>query len=189
MSLRILPVLALLGVVAAIGWWLQQRLQEVTAPPAPATGPDLVMEDFRITGTDRAGDISYRLEGPRMVHYVEDDRTVIEAPRGQVLASDGAVWLIRGEKATVGPGGREAWFTGQVDIERPARSGHPPLRIRTRDLRLQLDRRLARTDAPARIELGRVDWIEGVGMRADFGHRRLDLLSRVRGEYAGTPRP
>ncbi len=71
---------------------------------------------------------------------------------------------------------------GAVTLRREAAGGVRPMRIATRDVTVLPQRRLARSDAPTRIQSLR-ERLEGVGLEVDANRRRITLRHEVRGTH------
>ena len=74
-------------------------------------------------------------------------------------------------------------LSGEVLIQREADSNNRPVRILTRDVRVQPSEDYAETDEKVRVE-SESDWLDAVGMQAWLRPpSRLKFLSQVRGFY------
>lgn len=158
--------------------------------PAPEPEPDAVapggerMVDYAIEGLQvirmtPAGVPAHRLYAPRLRHYVDDGTSAIEQPRLTVYQGDAPPWEIQAEDALVSDDGELVLLRGEVVIEREAGADNRPLRLVTRELRVQPRQDYAETDAAVRVESD-ADWLEAVGMKAWLRPpSRLSFLSQV----------
>ena len=73
--------LAMLVLLAALTFWLS-RLIEGDKPRAPQRhDPDYIVERFELRRFDVGGKLQHTLVGERLLHYPDDDTTVVTAPR------------------------------------------------------------------------------------------------------------
>ncbi|MBA2410941.1 MAG: LPS export ABC transporter periplasmic protein LptC [Gammaproteobacteria bacterium] len=184
MMLRLLLLLALIGITVGVSDWLrdlQEDLRRVPAAAAPRV-PDFAFTDVLLTMMGVDGAPKYRIEAPRMVHFPLDDRSVLTSPDVWFFRDDGPPVELRAERARVTAMGERIWLPGAVDIERPPYGRRARLDVITRDVTVFPDPELARTGAPVRAISG-AQRLEGVGMRLDLAAGTLHLRSRVRGRY------
>ena len=175
------------GVMVALTAWIQ----EIAAPPAGPSPeaatrePDSVLEAFRITMHTVDGQPRYRLDGPRLSHYPDDDSSHLEAPFLTVFdTTEEPVWTVASETGWLGSGGDELLLNGPVTLERLPGPGRPPLRIETSDLRIEPKNDFAETDQPVRVT-GTNFVVDAVGADArlfDEGSL-INLKTRVRGHH------
>jgi lipopolysaccharide export system protein LptC len=168
---------------------LTARIQEIASPPAEPPGdaagrqPDSVLEEYRITLHAVDGRPRYRLVGPRLSHYPDDDSNHLEEPHLTVFAAaDDPSWTVASETGWLGPGGDELLLNGPVTLERLPGNGRRPLRIDTSDLRVEPKNDFAETDRPVHVT-GTDYVIDAVGADArlfDEGSL-INLKTRVKG--------
>jgi lipopolysaccharide export system protein LptC len=184
------PLLALLLIaVAALSWWLLQapvETGEATAQGPRSGGPRQV--DYTIAGLDvirmtEAGRPAHRLRAERLRHFIDDDTTELSEPRLTVFQDESPPWEVEAEHALVSADGSLLLLSGEVRIDRAGDAENPPLRVLTRDLRVQPGEDYAETDEKVRVETD-TDWIDAVGMQAWLRPpSRLKFLSQVKGYY------
>lgn len=185
----LLPVLATL--IAGLSYWLLAL--EHSAGPALVThapdSPQSFMEGIRVRAMSEEGYPRYEMHAARMAYYVGDKRTEVEQPFVIAFQPTGQIWTARAESGTALDGDAQVLLHGEVVIRQPEDPGQPEgpaaLEIRTRDLKVFPREEQARTDQFTTIVRpeGRV---EAVGMNAYFPQERVQLLSQVRGVYAGS---
>ena len=183
------PVLLLL--LAAVGSALLLRSVELGQPgsaTARSHDPDYYMDNFTRTQMDRFGKPKNRLSAERMVHYPNDDSSELVHPVLQIYNSDGPPWNISADSAWVGQNNQVVLLHGDTFIWRNDAQGKLAVQIVTSNVRVLLDSRYADTDDYVAItDVPSVSLMTGVGMRADLGQDRLELLSHVRGWYENKP--
>ncbi|MGH8504059.1 MAG: LPS export ABC transporter periplasmic protein LptC [Gammaproteobacteria bacterium] len=184
MMLRLLLLVGLIGITVGVSDWLrglQEELQRAPATEAPHA-PDFAFTDVLLTMMSMDGAPKYRIEAPRMVHFPRGDSARLISPHVWFFRDDGPPVELRSERARVTAMGERIWLPGEVDIERPPHDHRARLTVRTRDVTVFPDPRIARTQAPVKAMSG-AQRLEGVGMRLDLAAGTLDLQSRVRGRY------
>jgi len=182
--LRILLVLTM--VLAAVVSW---RLVQEEKPPSQAitkSGPRAI--DYYVTGLDvtrmtTAGQPAHRLRAVNLQHYTDDDTTELQEPHLTVYQGDAPPWEVDSERARVSADGSLVLLSGEVLIERKGDANNRPMRILTRELRVQPEQDYAETDEKVRVESDS-DWLVSVGMQAWLRPpSRLKFLSQVNGYY------
>lgn len=184
------PALALLLIaIAAISWWLVQapvEPGETEARLQPGSGPREV--DYTIAGLDvirmtEAGRPAHRLRATELRHFIDDDTTELANPQLTVFQGESPPWEVDAERAWVSADGSLVLLTGEVEIDRAGDEANPPIRVLTRDLRVQPREDYAETDEKVRVETD-TDWLDAVGMQAWLRPpSRLKFLSQVKGYY------
>lgn len=179
----LLPLLLLAG--AALVWEaLLQRPPEsaATAPP----GSQQI--DYRLSGLDVTrmgpdGKPVHRLTAQTLSHAADDDTTRVEHPRLTVFQGDTPPWQVEARQAWISADGELVLLDGDVLITRAGADDRAPLRVETRNLRVQPRQDYAETDEAVRVETDD-DWLDATGMQAWLRPpSRLKLLSSVKGRY------
>lgn len=183
-GLRTLLVLVVIA-VAAISWQLVQQ-EPRKSGSISKSGPREI--DYYVTGLDVtrmtiAGKPANRLRAETLRHYTDDDTTELEKPHLTVYQADAPPWEVDAEQAWVSADGSLVLLSGDVLIERAGDADNRPMRIRTRDLRVQPEQDYAETDEKVRVE-SESDWLNAVGMQAWLRPpSRLKFLSQVTGYH------
>lgn len=173
-----------LGLVAGASWWLAERASRDTIQLTDELRrPDYFLRNFTTRQYDDQGRIERILRANQLRHYPRDDSTELDQPQ-LTLMHEQQQWQLSAQQGKVSRGGDLMLLEGEVQIERAAGDGLPPVSVATQDLLVYNKRRMAETGATTRIRSGN-SWMEAEGMRLWFGEdARLKLLSKVRGEYA-----
>lgn len=181
------PLLALALVVAALlSGWLADRRQAPAPEPVSPHGPRMI--DYYLSGLDvtrmtPTGIPAHRLRADKLRHFTDDDTTELQDPHLTVYQGDAPPWEVDAEQAWVSADGSLMLLTGEVLIEREAGDDNRPMRIMTRDLRVQPQQDYAETDEKVRVDSDS-DWLDAVGMQAWLRPpSRLKFLSQVKGYY------
>jgi lipopolysaccharide export system protein LptC len=176
--------LALMVLLAAITFWLEQAVQ----PPIAGEGalkrhdPDLMIENFTTVRHSAQGAPAYSLTAKKMVHYPDNDLTYLEAPRIASFSPDSPPTRITANEAELSKSGDEAFFYGNVIVVRDASVDQPELRVTTDRLRIDQKKDTAHTDDPVVIVQGN-SVLKGVGMDANRKERTFFLRSQTRGTF------
>lgn len=184
------PALVLIVVlIAGLSWWLR----DATPREAPATttrGERII--DYHVTGLDvvrmtAQGKPAHRLVAQRAQHFVDDDTTQLLKPRLTVFQDQSPPWEIDADDALVSADGELVLLNGAVLIERAGDADDRPMRIVTRNLRVQPGEDYAETDEKVRVR-SQSDWLDATGMQAWLRPpSRLKFLSEVTGFYVPDP--
>jgi len=152
MNARQLPLLPLIVLVllVALTFWLSQvvDVSSSRAEDIKRHEADLIVENFSAHKLNIAGDIEYSVNAEKMMHYQDDDSSVLErvlltvtqpgqprivatAPRGQLLRR--------------AAGDDEVSMEGGVHVDSEANEKYPPLKLITPKLTVIPDQNLARS--------------------------------------------
>ena len=177
------PVL-LLAAVAAMTVWLDRQVQ----PPDAAGNwkarhdPDYVVDNFTVTRVGPEGVVRYRLNARRMLHYPDDDTTVLDAPNVVNFRGAGVTVTASSKTATLSSNGENAYLYDDVRLTRSAYDNRSELTVLTTWLHVIPDDGIAKTDKPVRI-LDATTLITSDGLEFNNITRILNLHSNVRGRY------
>lgn len=146
--------LAVLGLLVGLTLWLNALVQPAGAR-ADGTlrhDPDLIVENFRARKLGEDGRVLYTLVARKMVHYPDDDSSLLETldldayqprqPRVNITADRGRLEM----------GGDRVWVEGNVVVKRDAAERAEPLRIVTDRLLVLPDEGIARTSSEVVME-------------------------------------
>lgn len=180
-------LLTLLGIIllAAGSTWLSRAPQKPAASTTAASEryPSYFMRDFTAITMDEEGQPKHHLQAASLIHYSDDDTTVLARPRLSVLGENSKSWLIQAERGTADTSSRQLQLNENVILERPGEgAASDNLRISTDSLQVDLDRKYAQTDEPVHIA-DTNSTMDAVGMRAYLDQERVELLANVRGHY------
>ena len=171
--------LTMLVLLAALTFWLS-RLIEGDKPRAPLRhDPDYGVERFELRRFDLSGKLQHTLVGESLVHYPDDDTTIVKAPR--LTYHQTAPTEISARMAHIGRDGKEVDLVDSVLVVRHAASGDDaPTQIETRSLKIFPDEERGNTSDPVTITQGR-SVIRGQGMDIDNKTGVSVLRGRVKG--------
>lgn len=172
----------LLGFLAALSFWLQSTID---LPEGKRDGklrhdPDTVVERFTVRRLNAEGLLQYRLTAPHMLHFPDDDSSLITEPRIIYFRPQAPDMTIRGKLAHVTENGETVFFRDDVVATRAATSDRPELVARMPDLTVKPDDGIAYTASPVEITQA-TSWMKGVGMHIDNNESTFALQSQVTG--------
>ena len=130
--------LIMLSVLAALTFWLQSA----TAPGDEKHDgkfrhdPDAIAENYVVRRFDETGTVKYRLTGPYMVHYPDDDTTDVTRPHLTTLVPGKPRTQVSSDTGQVNSDGSEVQLTGNVHLIRDGEKGNPP-HLSVADYRVQ----------------------------------------------------
>ncbi len=171
--------LAMLVLLAALTFWLN-RVIEGDKPRGPQRhDPDYWVENFEVRRFDIDGKLQHTLIAKKLVHYPDDDTTIVTAP--QLTYHRGAPAEISARMAYVGTDGKEIDLVDDVRVVRQGATGDvPPTVLETRALKIFPDAEKGRTGAPVLITQGR-SVLRGNGLEFDNKTGITVLRGRVTG--------
>ncbi len=174
--------IALLSLLAALGFWLQSALQppEVRNDGKLRHDPDSMAENFLVRQFDDKGLVKYRLTAPYMEHYPDDDSSRVDRPKLEYFRPQRPTLTLTADRAEVTSKGEKVDLEGNVRGVRAATAQRPEMIALTPSLTVLPNDGLAFTDSPVEIKEDK-SWIKGVGMRLDNNLSTIELKSRVTG--------
>lgn len=177
------PPLGLVLLLAMLGFWLNHVSGRIeTVDNAGFThDPDYIVERFDALAFDMKGNPQHRLMADRMVHYMDDDTTVLDKPHFLSLDPQAPV-EVNAKRALISTDGKRVFFLNQVHATRTSPSGMAPITVDTEYLQVNPDERTMSTDRFVTLRQGRSSMTAN-GLRADDNVRLLSLDGNVRGTY------
>ena len=183
--------LILVGMVVAFTFWLDQ----LARPGQPGIGasrhdPDYMVDGLTAIRMNESGAASYTLSAVKMVHYPDDNTTLLTTPKFVSLGDAKAPVTITANQAVVSTNGEHVYFQDDVRVTRSAFGDSSELVMRTAFLHVMPEDRLARTDRTVTIT-DAATTVTAVGLELNSETREIKLLSNVRGTYDPNkaPRP
>lgn len=137
---KTLALLAL-GLFGAVSLWLQIKTQEdttLTAVVPERHDPDYYIENFTTTGMNQQGNPKYILRAARLVHYPDDNTSLLDKPHVTQFKPGEAPTNTYAESGWVSPDGDEVLLTGNVRIIRGKAGTNTGGVVTTNKLRLKL---------------------------------------------------
>ncbi len=173
-------LLLLLAIVSFFGWYqfkanLSAAKTEVGID-AFATGIDGVQ-------FDELGQKQGELQSPKLLHFVNDDSSVLTTPLLTLYSKDNkAPWSISSQTGKTFNGTQKIDLIDNVVIHQPPGAQNQDTIITTSLLHIFPNQKLANTDKPVTLVQSGVK-ITSVGMNAYLDQKHVTLLSQARGFY------
>jgi lipopolysaccharide export system protein LptC len=180
---QLFPII-ILSVLATLTFWLQSAIDPGNDRHDGKLrhDPDAVAENFVVRRFDESGLVKYRLTGPYLVHYPDDDSSELKSPTLISYRPNAPQISITSNFAKVTSKGEVAYLWDDVRIVRAATAEQLELLARSPDLTVQTDAGFAFTNSPVEITQGQ-SWITGVGAQIDNNNSTFVLQSQVKGQY------
>jgi lipopolysaccharide export system protein LptC len=176
--------LFLVGMLAALTFWLDRVVQPAGRDLGKALrhDPDYIVDKLSAVRMSKAGSASYTLVAEKMVHYPDDDTTLLTAPRFVSYGAAKAPVTVTANQALVSADGKDVYFQDDVHVRRAAYDDNSEMALRTTFLHVIPDQHLAKTDRPVTIT-DAATVVNAVGLEWNSETRIVNLLSSVRGTY------
>ncbi len=174
----------LLLLLAVLTWWLDAKVRSPQNLAGASTrgAPDYYIEGFNAVRMNPDGTRRYELAGKRLVHYSDDDSSMLSSPTLVYHDYKRAPLTFSADTAEIEGGGENVYFRGNVRIDRPAFAFNPRLGVATSYLHVIPDQDFAETDQPVTMSEGN-STVRSVGLEFDNRARQVKLLSRVQAHY------
>ena len=171
--------LLMLVLLAALTFWLN-RVIEGDKPRGPQRhDPDYWVERFEVRRFDLDGKLQHTLVADKLLHYPDDDTTIVTAP--QITYHQKAPSEVSARMAYVGRDGKEVDLVDEVRIIRHSAAGDsPPTVVETRTLKVFPDEERGSTRDPVSITQGK-SVMHGKGLEIDNRSGITVLRGRVTG--------
>ena len=171
--------LAMLVLLAALTFWLNRVIQG-DAPRGPLRhDPDYWVEHFQVRRFDAQGMLQHTLVADKLLHYADDDTTIVTTPHITYHQQPPAEIFAR--MAYVGKDGKQVDLVDEVRVVRHGAQGDsPPTVLETRTLTAFPDEERGRTSDPVVITQGR-SILKGSGLEIDNRSGITVLRGRVTG--------
>ena len=171
--------LGMLVLLAALTFWLS-RVVQGDKPRAPLRhDPDYTVERFEVKRFDLGGKLQHTLTGEKLIHYPDDDTTIVSAPH--VTYHQTNPTEISARVAFIGPDGKEVDLVDNVSVIRYSAVGDTvATQLKTPSLKIFPDEERGLTPDPVAITQGR-SVIRGRGLVMDNKTGITELRGRVTG--------
>ena len=169
------------GITQLLVWWFKPPPKPVAMVGPPRSS--YTLDNFTMHAFDKNGSLGFSMTAPHLARREGNDSLYINAPKYTFNATDGSVWYGTSQYAWVSSDSNLVKLIGKVDMHRPSKGKISEAEIHTADATVWTqDKRMA-SAAPSVIqEPGSI--LRGVGMKADFNTRTLELLSDVHATLA-----
>ena len=174
-----------LVLLAAGTWWLafMQEPSTKSTTDSKAHKVDYYLKDFTVLSMAENGKPKQRLKAKYMEHFADDDTTELTLPEMTMFSPGKPEINIYSETGYVSSDAELLLLRGAVSILRKSTKDLEPMRVNTRNLRVQIPNDFAETDEFVEIFSGN-NTIEGIGLRAHFREPiNIKILADVRGKH------
>jgi lipopolysaccharide export system protein LptC len=182
--------LVLAVLLAIITFWINLTVEQ-QGPKIDGSNrhdPDYTMHDFVTSQTDINGNLSYVLAAGEMVHYPDDDSTVLQRPRFTQYTVDKPYTQIEGLRAYVSSDGEKIEMVDNVKVVRQAFEGKGEMQLMSEKLTILPKQDLVKTNSPVLIkQMPKTVIRANGGMIYDKKARTIQLFNRVRAHYERPP--
>ena len=176
--------LILVTLLAGLTFWLERVVH--TAPRAATSvtrhDPDYIVERLSAVAMNEKGAASYTLSAEKMMHYPDDDTTILASPKFVSYGTAKSPVTITASEAVVSGNGQHVYFQDDVRVTRAAYANYSELVVRTDFMHVIPDLNIARTDRAVTITDAQTT-VTAVGFELNNETRVMKLQSRVRGTY------
>ena len=177
--------LAMAALLAIISYWVSQTVEQQGAKIDGSSrhDPDYTMNNFVTTQTDKTGKLRYVLAAAEMVHYPDDDSTVLQRPRFTQYTVDKPYTQIEGLRGYISNNGEEIELVDNVKVVRQAFEGKGEMQVLTEKLLILPNQDLVKTDSPVVIKQAPKTVIHATGMVYNKNKQTVQLFKRVKVHY------
>lgn len=173
--------LAILVLLAALSFWLNRLIQDDKPRGLQRHDPDYWVERFEVRRFDLQGRLQHTLVAGKLVHYPDDDTTIVSAPHITYHQTPPAEVFAR--TAYIGRDGKEIDLVDDVKVIRHGAQGDvPPTVLETSSLKIFPDDEKGRTDDPVLVTRG-MSVMRGKGLELDNKSGVTVLRGRVTGTF------
>lgn len=184
-SLRSGTAFALLAAVAGASYyWSRQPAPDLSRRHTgdEAALPGYYLLGARLTGTDAAGRVAYRVHADSLEEQGTAEGLALNGVRVEYTPADDVAWVIEAARGSGPRDGSHLDLQGGVQARNQPADGREPTVITTTDIRFEPGASLLVTDAPIEIRAG--GWqVAATGLRAHLKDDRLELESKVHGRF------
>lgn len=159
MSARYSPVaslfpLLLAGVLAGLTYWLEfaSQQREVVSSGKLRHDPDYMIDHFELRRFDKQGKLQHTLRAEGMIHYPDDDSTIVRKPF--LIYHREPPTFVSAREAYVDGDGEHVQLVGDVRVTRANLRNKPPTQLTTEHLDAYPDKEIASSSSPVTITQG-----------------------------------
>jgi lipopolysaccharide export system protein LptC len=171
--------------MAVITFWINLTVEQ-QGPKIDGSNrhdPDYTMNNFVTTQTDIMGKLRYVLAATEMVHYPDDDSTVLQRPRYTQYTTNKPYTQIESLRGYVSSNGEEIELVDNVKVVRQAFEGKGEMQVLTEKLVILPNQELATTNSAVLIKQAPKTVIRAKGMIYDKKNQTVKLFNRVKVHY------
>ncbi|MFA4970224.1 MAG: LPS export ABC transporter periplasmic protein LptC [Sulfuritalea sp.] len=171
--------LVMLLLLAALTLWLNRVIQADTPRGPQRHDPDYWVERFEVRRFDIDGKLQHTLVAARLLHYPDDDTTVVTTPH--ITYHQQPPSEVSARTGYIGRDGKQVDLVDEVRVIRHGATGDsPPTVLETRTLKVFPDDERGTTNDPVVITQGK-SVMRGTGLDIDNRSGITVLRGRVTG--------
>lgn len=173
-----------LAVVASLtSWWLYSLQQDLPIHQVSikAQLPDYTLKNFSSIHTDSDGQLKNHLKAQELWHYPNSNTELI-TPDILFYQQGAQLWHVQAERGEVAADNNDVWLLGQTVINRITDNPAKRFEVRSQNLHVKLHEEFAETQAPSTL-VSATSTTEATGMKIFMKQQRVELLSKVKGNY------
>jgi lipopolysaccharide export system protein LptC len=179
-----------LAVMTALTFWLDRVIEssarDIVGPSR--SDPDFIVQNISALSLGETGKARHTLTAVKMVHYPDDDSTLLTQPRFVSYSTAQTPVTITANQGVVSSKGDHVYFQDNVRVARAPYGDQSELIMRTSFLHVIPDADLAKTDRHVTI-VNDATVVTAVGLELNTKSHELKLLSNVRSTYDPTRAP
>lgn len=177
--------LIMAALLALITFWVSQTVEQQgnKIDGSNRHDPDYTMHNFVTTQTDETGKLRYILAATEMIHYPDDDSTVLQRPRFTQYTVNKPYTQIEGLRGYISSNGEEVELVDNVKVVRQAFEGKGEMQVLTEKLLILPNQDLVKTDSPVVIKQAPKTVIHATGMVYNKKDQTVKLGKRVKVHY------
>lgn len=171
--------IAILTLLVGLTFWLE-RTTEMKIDGRDSKlrhDPDFFVENFKVRRFAPTGGLQSTLVAQKMVHYPDDETTVVSEPRMSFFKGPRPTHL-SAKQGLIAPDAREVTLVGNVRGVREATKTDPEVVFITTHLTVLPENDIVRTNAAVTVVQG-ASVVRAVGLEADNKTKIIELLSQV----------
>ena len=177
--------LIMAALLALVTFWVSQTVEQQgnKIDGSSRHDPDYTMNNFVTTQTDATGKLRYVLAAKEMVHFSDDDSTVLQRPRFTQYTTDKPYTQIESLRGYVSSNGEEVELVDNVKVVRQALENKGEMQVLTEKLVILPEQDLIKTDSPVVIKQAPKTVIHATGMLYNKKDQTVKLNKRVKVHY------
>lgn len=185
MNIKVPALFTFLLIIVGITSWYALNLAKKTVIQhvVSDTNPDFFMNNVNFVQMDNDGIVQNQIATANVLHYVKDDGYFFTKPFLKMLDKNNQLWEITADSGKSN-GNEKVNFIGNVQIQQVFGTKEKTVgtHVTTSAVTIYPDKKIAETNQPVVIMQGE-SMVNATGARMDFKASKLELLSRVKGQY------
>jgi len=165
-------------------YWLNQQAQPDPTLPDGNTrhDPDAIVENFSALKLNKQGTPHFVMSATKMLHYPDDDSTILETPSLTLLTEDSPPLLATATTGSISGKGDEMFLKENVEVLRKAGNQHDQFKMQTEYLHIIPNQDLVSSNKAVTFTDPRTT-VQALGMEMNNNTRQIKLLSHVKSKY------